>query len=142
VFVNFFQVADNHTSPEWHFSIRTWILGLALPLLPLGVIRTLKVLVPLSAIATAFILVGLGCTITWVVTGISPFVDNKTLAASVALPDIGSRPWIAPITQIPLFFATGVFAMEGIGTVSILNHCNSYFSIIHISFMVISGPPD
>ncbi|XP_025417823.1 proton-coupled amino acid transporter-like protein pathetic [Sipha flava] len=114
---SFKQVAENHTPPEWHFSIRVWILSLAIPLIPLGIIRTLKVLVPLSALGTTFILVGLGCTMTWVVTGVSPFADKATIAASVPLPDIGSRPWIAPVARMPLFFATVVFAMEGIGTV-------------------------
>uniref|UniRef100_A0A2H8TVR9 Proton-coupled amino acid transporter 1 n=1 Tax=Melanaphis sacchari TaxID=742174 RepID=A0A2H8TVR9_9HEMI len=117
VAASFKQVADTHTSPEWHMPIRTWILSLAIPLVPLGIIRTLKVLVPFSAIATAFILVGLGCTMSWVVTGVSLFADESALTAAVPLPDIGSRPWIAPVGHMPLFFATVLFAMEGIGTV-------------------------
>lgn len=112
------QVADTHTAPEWHMPVRAWILGLAIPLVPLGIIRSLRLLVPFSAIATAFILVGLGCTMSWVVTGVSLFADESALTAAVPLPDIGSRPWIAPVGHMPLFFATVLFAMEGIGTVS------------------------
>ncbi|CAH1732867.1 proton-coupled amino acid transporter-like protein pathetic [Aphis gossypii] len=117
VAASFKQVADTHTDPEWHMSIRAWILGLAVPLVPLGIIRSLRLLVPFSAIATAFILVGLGCTMSWVVTGVSLFADESALTAAVPLPDIGSRPWIAPVGHMPLFFATVLFAMEGIGTV-------------------------
>lgn len=113
-----FQVADTHTPVEWHLPVRAWILALAIPLVPLGIIRSLRLLVPFSAIATAFILVGLGCTMSWVVTGASLFAGDGALAAAVPLPDIGSRPWIAPVGNMPLFFATVLFAMEGIGTVS------------------------
>jgi proton-coupled amino acid transporter len=63
---------------------------------------------------------------TWVVTGVSPFADKATIAASVPLPDIGSRPWIAPVARMPLFFATVVFAMEGIGTVSDISNFNDF----------------
>ncbi|XP_025207537.1 proton-coupled amino acid transporter-like protein pathetic [Melanaphis sacchari] len=114
---SFKQVADNHTPEEWHFSIRTWILGLALPILPLGIIRTLRVLVPFSAVATTFILVGLGCSMVWVVVGVSPFSSKEAVLAAVPLPDMASRPWVGTIAHMPLFFATVVFAMEGIGTV-------------------------
>lgn len=115
------QVADTHLPIDWHFPVRAWILGLAIPLVPLGIIRTLRLLVPFSAIATTFILVGLGCTMSWVLTGASPFAGDSTSVA-VPLPDIASRPWIAPVGHMPLFFATVLFAMEGIGTVSIILH--------------------
>ncbi|XP_060845018.1 proton-coupled amino acid transporter-like protein pathetic [Rhopalosiphum padi] len=117
VSASFKQVADNHTPEEWHFSIRTWILGLALPILPLGIIRSLRVLVPFSAVATTFILVGLGCSMVWVVVGVSPFSSKEAVLAAVPLPDMASRPWVGTIAHMPLFFATVVFAMEGIGTV-------------------------
>lgn len=109
------QVADQHTSPEWQFSIRAWILGLALPLLPFGCIRSLRLLVPFSAIATTSVLIGLGCTIIWVIDGVSPFSAED----AIPLPDVSSRPWIAPAAHMPLFFTTVLFAMEGIGTVSV-----------------------
>lgn len=114
---SFKQVADNHLPEEWHLSIRTWILGLALPILPLGIIRSLRVLVPFSAVATTFILVGLGCSMAWVVIGVSPFSSKEAVLAAVPLPDMASRPWVGTIAHMPLFFSTVVFAMEGIGTV-------------------------
>lgn len=117
VSASFKQVADNHMPLEWQFSIRTWILGLALPILPLGIIRSLRVLVPFSAVATTFILVGLGCSMAWVVIGVSPFASKEAVLAAVPLPDMASRPWVGTLAHMPLFFATVVFAMEGIGTV-------------------------
>lgn len=122
------QVADTHLPPEYHYSVRAWILGLAVPIVPLGIIRTLRLLVPFSAVATAFILVGLGCTMSFVITGASLLTTGTTDAVASAshqhvgpspLPDLDSRPFIAPIAHMPLFFATVLFAMEGIGTVSI-----------------------
>lgn len=130
------QVADTHTDPEWHMPIRAWILSLAVPLVPLGIIRSLRLLVPFSAIATAFILVGLGCTMSWVVTGVSLFADEGAMTAAVPLPDIGSRPWIAPVAHMPLFFATVLFAMEGIGTVSIYLNLN-YYQTTHLNSFII-----
>jgi len=105
---------------EWQFSIRTWILGLALPILPLGIVRSLRVLVPFSAVATTFILLGLGCSMIWVVIGVSPFASKEAVLAAVPLPDMASRPWVGTLAHMPLFFATVVFAMEGIGTVCII----------------------
>lgn len=117
VSASFKQVADNHMPEEYHYSIRTWILCLALPILPLGIIRSLRVLVPFSAVATTFILVGLGCSMTWVILGVSPFSSKEAVLAAVPLPDMASRPWVGTIAHMPLFFSTVVFAMEGIGTV-------------------------
>lgn len=53
----------------------------------------------------------------WVVTGCAPFAGKEAVAG--LLPDIGSRPWIAPVAHMPLFFATVLLSMENIGTVSI-----------------------
>ncbi|VVC37497.1 Amino acid transporter, transmembrane domain [Cinara cedri] len=110
-------VVDAHISPEWHVSIRIWILGLAFPILPLGIVRTLRLLIPFSAIATICVLVGLGCTMTWMIIGVSPFASQRTVAAAVPLPDIGSLPWIAPVSHMPIFFTTVLFSMEGIGII-------------------------
>lgn len=86
---------------------------LAIPLVPLGIIRTLKYLVPFSAAATVFIMVGLSFTLYYT------FSD---------LPDISSRHSFSSFHQLPLFFSTVLFAMEGIGTVS--NKRTKYYFII------------
>ncbi|XP_050530850.1 proton-coupled amino acid transporter-like protein pathetic isoform X2 [Daktulosphaira vitifoliae] len=122
VATSFKQVFDNHVNAEYHWPIQVWILMLALPLVPLGLIRTMKVLVPFSAIATTFIMVGLSSTMYFVVAGES-FITSKDYKSSnnyiapEPLPSIDSRPWIAPLAHMPLFFSTVLFAMEGIGTV-------------------------
>jgi hypothetical protein len=121
--------------------VRAWILSLAIPLVPLGIVRSLRLLVPFSAIATAFILVGLGCTMSWVVTGVSLFADESALTAAVPLPDIGSRPWIAPVGHMPLFFATVLFAMEGIGTVSTSIPVRVHDLTIHAMTIKLSNYP-
>ncbi|KAE8573825.1 proton-coupled amino acid transporter-like protein pathetic isoform X1 [Halyomorpha halys] len=97
---SFQQVIENIY--ELDLNIRLYILALAVPLVPLGIIRTLKVLVPFSAIATAFIMFGLSITLYYT------FVD---------LPSIETREYIASPAKWPLFFSTVLFAMEGIGTV-------------------------
>uniref|UniRef100_A0A1B6DHN1 Amino acid transporter transmembrane domain-containing protein n=1 Tax=Clastoptera arizonana TaxID=38151 RepID=A0A1B6DHN1_9HEMI len=100
VATSFKQVIDNNIDTDWN--IRFYILILALPLIPLGIIRPLKYLVPFSALATAFIMFGLGVTLYYT------FTD---------LPPVNSRPMFSSVAQLPLFFSTVIFAMEGIGTV-------------------------
>ncbi|XP_075212048.1 proton-coupled amino acid transporter-like protein pathetic [Lycorma delicatula] len=97
---SFEQVIENHFHNKW--DLRIYILLLTIPLLPLGIIRTLKYLVPFSAIATVFVMFGLALTLYYTFTDI---------------PDITTRDYIATPLRIPIFFSTVLFAMEGIGTV-------------------------
>nr|XP_018911529.1 PREDICTED: proton-coupled amino acid transporter-like protein pathetic isoform X1 [Bemisia tabaci]XP_018911531.1 PREDICTED: proton-coupled amino acid transporter-like protein pathetic isoform X1 [Bemisia tabaci] len=97
---SFKQVMDSNLGLDW--DIRIYILFLALPLVPVGIIRTLKYLVPFSAMATVFIMVGLGFTIAYTLED---------------LPPVTSRHYFTSWHQLPLFFSTVLFAMEGIGTV-------------------------
>ncbi|XP_073996618.1 proton-coupled amino acid transporter-like protein pathetic isoform X2 [Rhodnius prolixus] len=97
---SFEQVIEHHTGFE--MNIRIYILLLTIPLIPLGIIRTLKYLVPFSAMATAFIMFGLAITLYYT------FVD---------LPDMETRHYITHVQHWPIFFSTVLFAMEGIGTV-------------------------
>jgi len=97
---SFKQVVD--LNAEIDLDIRYYILLLAVPLVPLGIIRTLKYLVPFSALATAFIMFGLAITLWYTLTD---------------LPPLESRHMFSSLPQLPLFFATVLFAMEGIGTV-------------------------
>lgn len=96
-------------------SIRLCILLLAIPLVPLGIIRTLKYLVPFSAMATVFIMFGLAITLWYTLTD---------------LPSISERNQFSSLAQLPLFFSTVLFAMEGIGTVST---CSIRKSVVFIS---------
>lgn len=118
----YFQVIDNNVGIDWN--IRFYILILALPLIPLGIIRPLKYLVPFSALATAFIMFGLGVTLYYT------FSD---------LPPITSRPMFSSFPQLPLFFSTVIFAMEGIGTVSCLKkYACLIFYLSFLKFKLIS----
>ncbi|XP_054269461.1 proton-coupled amino acid transporter-like protein pathetic [Macrosteles quadrilineatus] len=97
---SFKQVIDMNANID--LNIRLYILLLAIPLVPLGIIRTLKYLVPFSALATAFIMFGLAITLWYTLTD---------------LPPLETRHQFSSIAQLPLFFSTVLFAMEGIGTV-------------------------
>ena len=83
---------------------RLFIAALLVPLIPIGLIRKLKHLVPLSLIANGCILVGFGITAYYLLRKFE---------------DPGDRYWApSSIKGVPLFFATAMFAMEGIGAAS------------------------
>jgi hypothetical protein len=83
--------------------IRVYIPMLLIFLIPIGLIRNLKYLVPFSALANIFILVSFVITLFYI------FKDSL---------DTRDLEHIADVQQLPLFFATVIFAMEGIGVVS------------------------
>jgi proton-coupled amino acid transporter len=94
--------------------IRVYIPMLLVVLIPISLIRNLKYLVPFSAIANIFILVSFVITLYYI------FSENL---------DTSKRELMANVEQLPLFFATVIFAMEGIGVVSI-------FSDIFVSTLI------
>ncbi|KAG8292115.1 hypothetical protein J6590_046935 [Homalodisca vitripennis] len=96
----FKQVMEDHW--DLNLNIRVYVLALTVVLLPVGIVRHMKFLVPFSAIANIFLLVG--CTLTLYLC----FFD---------LPPLSSRPMIVDVARWPLFFSTALFGMEGIGTV-------------------------
>jgi proton-coupled amino acid transporter len=75
---------------------------LALPLILLNTIRNLKWLAPFSMIANFLMAAGVGITFYYI------FMD---------LPSIYERPQFTTVQQLPLFFGTAIFALEGIGVV-------------------------
>jgi amino acid permease len=72
-------------------------------LIPISLIRNLKYLVPFSATANIFIIISFIITLYYI------FSENL---------DTSERELMANVEQLPLFFATVIFAMEGIGVVS------------------------
>lgn len=72
-------------------------------LLPVGIVRHIKFLVPFSALANILLFTGSALTLYYILQG---------------LPPLTSRPLVVEPGKIPLFFATALFGMEGIGTVS------------------------
>jgi len=83
--------------------IRVYIPMTLVVLIPISLIRNLKYLVPFSGVANIFILVSFIITLYYI------FSDNL---------DVGGKTLMANVEQLPLFFATVIFAMEGIGVVS------------------------
>lgn len=85
---------------DWN--IRVYIAMTIIPILFIGQIRNLKYLVPFSAMANIFIVIVFGITLY--------YMFNEPLKFS-------DKPLFSSWSQIPLFFATVIFAMEGIGAV-------------------------
>jgi len=83
--------------------VRVYIPMLMVVLIPISLVRNLKYLVPFSALANIFILVSFVITLYYIFSN-SLDVDGLSLMANVE--------------QLPLFFSTVIFAMEGIGVVS------------------------
>nr|CAD7431431.1 unnamed protein product [Timema monikensis] len=100
------QVTDHYyqagTADDEKINIRLYILMIFPFVCALGLIRNLKYLVPVSAIAN--LLMGVGFTITFYYI----FTD---------VPSPTQRDYIASPGLIPMFFCTVIFAMEGIGVV-------------------------
>lgn len=105
-FCVFVQVVDFYT--ESHMDVR-WYMLIMLPLLiAMNLIRNLKYLAPFSMIAN--FLVGTCMIITfWYV-----FQD---------MPSTKTVDYITDWHKWPLFFGTAIFALEGIGVVSVFYSC-------------------
>ncbi|XP_051159956.1 proton-coupled amino acid transporter-like protein pathetic isoform X1 [Leptopilina boulardi] len=97
---NLKQVVDHHA--EIDVDKRIYMAALLPFLMALCLIRNLKLLAPFSMVANCLVAVGLGITFYYV------FDD---------LPPIGPVPKFASFSQLPLFFGTAIFALEGIGVV-------------------------
>lgn len=98
---NLKQVIDNYY-PEDELDLRLYMVMLLPFLILINLIRNLKYLAPFSMFANALIAVGMGITFYYI------FID---------LPPLNSRPNFAPIGELPMFFGTAIFALEGIGVV-------------------------
>ncbi|KAG8292113.1 hypothetical protein J6590_046933 [Homalodisca vitripennis] len=103
------QVVENHT--DFVMNIRLYALLLTVILLPIGIVRHMKFLVPFSAMANVFLL--LGCSLT-------------IYLCLVDLPPLSSRPLVVEVTRWPLFFSTAIFGMEGIGTTMPIENAMRY----------------
>lgn len=76
-----------------------------LPILLSSLVRNLKYLAPLSALANVFMSVGIIITLYFTVQD---------------LPSLSDRHFVATLAQFPLFFGTALFAFEGIGLVRLI----------------------
>ncbi|XP_066994810.2 proton-coupled amino acid transporter-like protein pathetic [Anabrus simplex] len=97
------QVGDYYTPPdETKWDIRVYMVIFMVPLCMLSLIRKLKYLVPFSALSNVFIILSFCITLAYIFTDMPPLSERSNLASPI---------------QIPLFFSTVIFALEGIGVV-------------------------
>lgn len=91
-----------NVAAELDWNVRIYILLTMIPILLIGQIRSLKYLVPFSALANLFIVVTFAITLYYIFKDPLKFDD---------------KPNFASFATLPLFFSTVIFAMEGIGVV-------------------------
>ncbi|XP_015438312.1 PREDICTED: proton-coupled amino acid transporter 4-like [Dufourea novaeangliae] len=94
------QVANYYSGMD--ISLRLYILALIPAVVLLGQVRNLKYMVPVSMIANMCMMVGFVITLYYIFSGLQNTVHVKLFSS---------------VTQLPTFFATVIFAIEGIGVV-------------------------
>lgn len=97
---SFERVVNYELGIEWN--IRAYIAIILIGMILIGQIRVLKYLVPFSMIANILIVVVFGITLYYMLN-VTPTLDRV-------------KPF-STWGQLPYFFATVIFAMEGIGAV-------------------------
>lgn len=90
-----------------YLDARIYMVALLPLLILMNLIRNLKYLSPLSMVANILVATGLGITFYYIFADPSPIPDT---------------PAIGYITEMPAFFATAIFALEGIGVVMSLEN--------------------
>nr|CAD7428805.1 unnamed protein product [Timema monikensis] len=95
---NLKQVVDFYTDDHW--DLRIYMVLMMPVLIAINMVRNLKYLAPLSMIANLLIATGLAITFYYI------FSD---------MPALETRPNFSTWHQLPLFFGTAIFALEGIG---------------------------
>ncbi|XP_046673372.1 proton-coupled amino acid transporter-like protein pathetic [Homalodisca vitripennis] len=96
----FKQVFENYTG--LCYGMRWYVLLMIIPVMPIGTIRQMKYMVPFSAMANLFLLVGVSLTLYFTTSD---------------FPALSSRPLSCDATRLPLFLSTVLFGMEGIGVI-------------------------
>jgi len=94
------QVAEHYWDHDW--SIQIYMLFLIPPLILMNLLRSLKYLTPFSMISNFLFILGVGISYYYI-------FDN--------LPPVSERPYFATWEQLPIFFGTTIFALEGVGVV-------------------------
>lgn len=97
---NLQQVVSHLTGYE--MTIQMYMVAMLPPLILINLVRNLKYLSPFSMVANVLIGTGMAITMYYVLTD---------------APSVTERPYFSSVTQLPLFFGTAIFALEGIGVV-------------------------
>lgn len=92
-----------------------YILTVIPAVLLLGQVRNLKYMVPFSMVANICMMIGFAITLYYVFTGIQLTGDVKLFASP---------------EKLPTFFATVIFAIEGIGVVSTILPVSTHFGAV------------
>lgn len=108
---NLKEVVDYYTESDK--DLRIYMAALLPLLVLLSLVRNLKYLAPFSMVANVLIATGMSITFYYIFNG---------------LPTISDVPNFSSWSQLPLFFGTAIFALEGIGVVSI----STYFYLITV----------
>ena len=95
------QLCENLADLDWSFYY--YVLLLWLPIVLLCLLRNLRLLAPVTVVATVCELYALATVFYYI------FRDP--------LPDVSSVPAAVSISKLPLFFGTAIFTFEGIGIV-------------------------
>ncbi|XP_043278035.1 proton-coupled amino acid transporter-like protein pathetic isoform X2 [Venturia canescens] len=93
-------VVDYYTMTD--YDLRLYMAALLPLLMMLSLVRNLKYLAPFSMVANCLMAVGIGITFY--------YIFDK-------LPSVDTVPNFSSWSQLPLFFGTAIFALEGIGVV-------------------------
>lgn len=102
VFFNF-QLVEFYL-PELKWGITIYMLLVSIPLILLCQIRELKYLVPFSFLANVLMVISFAITLVYMFNDIGDV-------------DVKERELFSSFPQLPIFFSTVIFAMEGIGVV-------------------------
>lgn len=111
------EVVDYYTETDKDLRL---YMAMLLPLLIIfSLVRNLKYLAPFSMVANILIATGMGITFYYILSD---------------LPTISDVPNFSSWTQLPIFFGTAIFALEGIGVVSMHTSikCNNFCHIISL----------
>ncbi|XP_012281912.1 proton-coupled amino acid transporter-like protein pathetic isoform X2 [Orussus abietinus] len=100
VSTNVKEVVDYYAATDW--DVRQYMAMLLPFLLIFSLVRNLKYLTPFSMVANVLMATGMGIAFFYI------FSD---------LPSVSERPNFSSWSQLPLFFGTAIFALEGIGVV-------------------------
>ena len=90
--------------PEWQqtVDIRIYMAMIMVPLMVICQVRELKYLVPFSVLANIFVFLSFSVTLYYTFTDIPKVTERKAFSS---------------FAELPMFFSTVIFAMEGIGVV-------------------------
>lgn len=95
------QVVEYYWELDW--ALQIYMVFLIPPLILLNLLRSLKHLTPFSMLSNFLFITGVAITYYYIFDG---------------LPAVTERPFFASVKQLPIFFGTTIFALEGVGVVS------------------------